>query len=180
MTMPEPKAKTGRSERKLSFANAREWKAWLAKNHASSPGVWLVIGKKGATKPSITYAEAVEGALAWGWIDGQKQAATAVAWLQRFSRRTAQSPWSKINRDKALSLVAAGKMAAPGLAEVERAKRDGRWARAYAGARNANVPADLERALRKNPRARAFFETIDRTNRYSILYRVGSAKKPET
>lgn len=163
----------------LAFACAAEWHAWLSSHHEHPRGVLLRIAKVGAER-SISYAEAVEIALAWGWIDGQKRALDTNAWRQRFTRRKAKSPWSKINRTKAEALIAAGAMEAPGLAEVERAKRDGRWARAYDGARTSKVPSDLEAAFAKNPRARAFFETLDSANRYAILYRVQSAKKPET
>lgn len=137
------------------------------------------IPKKGLT-PSLTYAEALDVALAWGWIDSQKFALDEHAWLQRFSPRKAKSPWSKINRAKAEALMASGAMKPPGLAEVERAKRDGRWERAYDGARTAEVPADLAAALARNARARAFFETLDPANRYAIVYRVQTAKKEET
>ena len=164
----------------LSFATARAWSEWLAAHHASSRGVWLKIAKKGANSASITYAEALDVALAWGWIDGQKRALDDDAWLQRFTPRKAKSPWSKINRAKAEALIAAGTMEPPGLAEVERAKRDGRWERAYDGARSSSVPADLAAAFARNARARAFFETLDGANRYAILYRVQTAKKPET
>jgi uncharacterized protein YdeI (YjbR/CyaY-like superfamily) len=163
----------------LSFARATEWRDWLASHHATSSGVLLRIPKKGDSR-AITYAGAVEVALAWGWIDSQKRALDAAAWLQRFTPRTAKSPWSKINRAKAEAMIAAGTMHAPGLAEVERAKRDGRWERAYAGARSSAVPADLAAAMDRNPRARAFFEALDGANRYAILYRVQTAAKPET
>ncbi len=164
----------------LSFATARAWSEWLATHHASSRGLWLKIAKKGSGSASVTYPEALDGALAWGWIDGQKGTFNDVWWLQRFTPRTAKSPWSKINRAKAERLIAAGTMEAPGLAEVERAKRDGRWERAYDGARSSSVPADLIAAFARNARARAFFETLDAANRYAILYRVQTAKKPET
>lgn len=164
----------------LSFATARAWAEWLATHHASSRGLWLKIAKKGAGSASLTYSEALDAALAWGWIDGQKRQFNDVWWLQRFTPRTAKSAWSKINRAKAETLIAAGTMAAPGLAEVERAKRDGRWERAYDGARSSSVPADLVAAFARNARARAFFETLDAANRYAILYRVQTAKKPET
>lgn len=139
-----------------------------------------MIAKKSARIGSVTYAEALEVALAWGWIDGKKQAHDDEAWVQRFTRRTAKSPWSKINRDKALALISADAMAPPGLAEVERAKRDGRWNAAYDSSRTSTVPPDLAAALRANPRAAAFFPTLDRANRYAILYRVQAAKKAET
>ena len=164
----------------LSFATARAWSEWLATYHASSRGLWLKIAKKGAGSASVTYSEAIDGALAWGWIDGQKGRFNDVWWLQRFTPRTAKSAWSKINRAKVEALIAAGTMEAPGLAEVERAKRDGRWGRAYDGARSSSVPADLIAAFARNARARAFFETLDGANRYAILYRVQMAKKPET
>ena len=164
----------------LSFATARAWLEWLATHHASSRGLWLKIAKKGTDSASVTYEEALDAALAWGWIDGQKGTFNEVSWLQRFTPRTAKSPWSKINRAKAEALIAAGTMELPGLAEVERAKCDGRWERAYDGARSSSMPADLVAAFARNARARAFFETLDGTNRYAILYRVQTAKKPET
>ena len=164
----------------LAFATARAWSEWLATHHASSRGAWLKIAKKRTTSASVTYSEAVDRALAWGWIDGQKRSFDGDWWLQRFTSRTAKSVWSKINRAKAEALIAAGRMEAPGLAEVERAKRDGRWDRAYDGARSARMPADLIAAFAGNARARAFFETLDAANRYAILYRVQMAKKPET
>ena len=162
----------------LEFSRAADWSAWLKSNHVRSRGVLLRIAKAGATK-TITYAEALDVALAWGWIDSQKRALDSDAWLQRFSPRKAQSPWSKINRVKAERLIAAGSMEAPGLAEVERAKRDGRWERAYDGARTSTVPADLAAAFARNARAQAFFEALDGANRYAILYRVQTAKTPE-
>lgn len=164
----------------LSFATTAAWSKWLAAQHGASRGVWLKIAKKGASSASITYAQAIDVALAWGWIDGQKGKLDEDWWLQRFTPRTAKSPWSKINRAKAEALIAAGSMKPPGLAEVERAKRDGRWERAYDGAASSSVPADLAAAFARNPRAFAFFETLDGANRYAILYRVQTAKKPET
>ena len=164
----------------LSFATTRAWSKWLAANHASSPGVWLKIAKKDAPSKSVTYAEALEIALAWGWIDGQKAKLDETWWLQRFTSRKAKSPWSKVNRAKAEAPIAAGSMAAPGLLEVDRAKRDGRWQSAYDGAASASMPADLAAAFARNATALAFFETLDSANRYAILYRVQTAKKPET
>lgn len=172
-------SETASQEPILKFASAADWAAWLEANQGRSQGVLLRIAKKGAKK-SITYAEALDAALAWGWIDSQKRALDADAWLQRFSPRTAKSPWSKINRAKAEALIAAGAMQAPGLAEVARAKRDGRWERAYDGARTSTVPDDLVAAFGRNARARAFFEALDSANRYAILYRVQAAKTPET
>ncbi|GAA0724318.1 YdeI/OmpD-associated family protein [Dokdonella soli] len=162
------------------FERQRDWAAWLKKNHASSPGLWLKFAKKGAGAMSVSYDEAIEIALCHGWIDGQKKALDEQFWLQRFTRRSAKSIWSKINKDKALALVDAGKMAAAGLAEIERARHDGRWDAAYDGARRSVVPDDLAAALDANPRARDFFATLDKTNRYSVLFRVQTAVKPET
>ena len=162
----------------MACRDLAHWRAWLASNHASSDGVWLRVSKKGI--PGLTYPEAVEGALAWGWIDSQKQKYDDTAWLQRFTPRKPQSPWSKINRDKATALIAAGRMEAPGLEEVERARRDGRWKSAYDSARTSKVPPDLAAALSADRRAAAFFAELDGANRYAILWRLQTAKRPET
>jgi uncharacterized protein YdeI (YjbR/CyaY-like superfamily) len=164
----------------LSFATPRAFSDWLAEHHAASRGVWLRLAKKASGAASITYAEAIDVALAWGWIDGQKKGGDEASWLQKFTRRGAKSVWSKINRDKALALIEAGAMRPAGLAEVERAKADGRWAQAYDPPSRATVPDDLEAALAKNARAAAFFRTLDARNRYAVLWRVQTAKKAET
>lgn len=164
----------------LELRSAAAWDAWLRANHDRSAGVLLRIPKKGASDGTLTYTSALEAALAWGWIDGQKRALDDAAWLQRFTRRTRRSPWSKVNCARAEALIASGRMQEPGLAEVDRARRDGRWERAYDGARTSTVPADLAEALDGNPRARAFFEILDAANRYAILYRVTTARRPET
>jgi uncharacterized protein YdeI (YjbR/CyaY-like superfamily) len=165
----------------LSPRTAAAWRTWLRAHHARSSGVLLRIPKASVeTRAALTYASALEAALAWGWIDGQKRALDASAWLQRFTPRGPRSGWSKINRAKAEALIARGEMAAPGLAEVERARRDGRWARAYDSPRAATVPPDLATALAGDAKARAFFEALDGANRYAILYRVQTAKLPET
>lgn len=168
-----------RMETILELSSVAEWNRWLRANHGRSSGVFLRIPKKGAGS-TLTYAAALELALAWGWIDSQKRALDDTAWLQRFTPRTPRSPWSKINRAKAEALIASGRMEAPGLAEVERAKQDGRWERAYDGAKASTVPSDLAEALAKNARARAFFENLDAANRYAILYRVTTAKLAST
>jgi len=164
----------------LHFERQGDWSRWLAKNFGTSTGVWLQLAKKGAELRSVSYEEAIEVALCHGWIDGQKQAHSESCWLQKFTRRTEKSVWSKINRDKALALIEAGKMKPSGLLEVERAKRDGRWDAAYDSAGNARVPSDFQAALDSSPRAKEFFETIDRGNRYAILFRIQTAKKAET
>ncbi|HEV8548713.1 MAG TPA: YdeI/OmpD-associated family protein [Polyangiaceae bacterium] len=167
------------AEPELGFATAAAFETWLKKHHARSGGLRLRLAKKGG-EPSVSYAQAVEVALAWGWIDGHKQSLGRTHWIQRFTPRAAKSPWSKLNCQKAEALIAAKKMKAPGLAEVERAKADGRWERAYDSPKTSSVPDDLAQALAKNKRADAFFATLDRANRYAILYRVHDAKKAET
>jgi uncharacterized protein YdeI (YjbR/CyaY-like superfamily) len=162
------------------FKNAKAFETWLKKHHASSDGLWLKIAKRGADEPSVTYPEAVEIALCWGWIDGQKKSLDDQHFLQRFTPRRARSVWSKINVDKVAALIEAGRMQAPGYAQVEAAKADGRWAQAYDGARTSVVPEDLRAALEAEPKAKAFFATINAANRYAILWRIQTAVKPET
>lgn len=162
----------------LECRSAQAWTAWLAEHHASSPGVWLVLAKGGAA--GVTYAEALDAALCHGWIDGQKRSRDGRSFLQKFTPRARRSGWSKINREKVARLIAAGRMRAPGLAEVERAKADGRWEAAYDSARQATVPDDLERALAASPEAAALWPKLSGANRYAILYRVQTAKRAET
>lgn len=164
----------------LLFATKRAFSDWLANHHASSRGIWLRLAKKASGTASITYAEAIDVALAWGWIDGQKQRGDEASWLQKFTPRGAKSVWSKINREKALVMIEAGAMQPAGLAEVERARQDGRWDAAYDPPSRAMVPDDLEAALAKNAKAAAFFRTLDAKNRYAVLWRVQTAKKVET
>jgi uncharacterized protein YdeI (YjbR/CyaY-like superfamily) len=162
------------------FRNAKAFEAWLRKHHAKSDGLWLKIAKRGADEPSVTYAEAVEIALCWGWIDGQKKGLDEQHFLQRFTPRRARSIWSKINVDKVAALIEAGRMQPAGHAQVEAAKADGRWAQAYDGAKTATVPDDLLAALAANPPAKAFFATLNASNRYAVLWRIQTAVKPET
>jgi uncharacterized protein YdeI (YjbR/CyaY-like superfamily) len=164
----------------LLFATPAELEAWLERNHAESPGIWLKIAKKGVAETSVTYAEALELALCFGWIDSQKRGFDERHFLQRFTPRRPRGRWSKINREKAEALLAAGSVRPTGLAEIEAAKADGRWEAAYEGARLAKVPPDLQRELDANPAAAAFFAGLDGANRYAILYRLDEAKKPET
>jgi uncharacterized protein YdeI (YjbR/CyaY-like superfamily) len=164
----------------MAFASQAKWKAWLAKHHATSQGVWLEIAKKGSGIASVSYAEAIETALCYGWIDGQKAAVDDDRWRQRFTRRKPRSRWSKINCEKATALIDRGEMQPAGLREVDAAKADGRWDASYAGQRTMAVPDDLRAALARNARARAFFETLDSSNRYAVLYRIHDAKRPET
>jgi uncharacterized protein YdeI (YjbR/CyaY-like superfamily) len=162
------------------FKSAKAFETWLKKHHATSDGLWLKIAKRGADESSVTYPEAVEVALCWGWVDGQKKGLDDRHWLQRFTPRRARSVWSKINVDKVAALIEAGRMQPPGFAQIEAAKADGRWARAYDGARTSAVPEDLLAALAAEPRAEAFFATINAANRYAVLWRIQTAVKPET
>jgi uncharacterized protein YdeI (YjbR/CyaY-like superfamily) len=164
----------------LAFESEQSWAAWLAANHQNSAGVWLQLAKKGSGIGSVSYAAAIEIAICFGWIDGQKKTHSEQYWLQKFAPRAKNSVWSKANKEKALALIAAGKMAPAGLTEVERAKSDGRWDAAYDAASKAEVPEDLQLALDNNTRAKHFFEILDSRNRYAILFRVQTAKKTET
>ena len=163
-----------------AFASREAWEDWLRGQHATSKGVWLKIAKKDVTVGSVSYPEALEVAICYGWIDGQKAAYDEAFWLQRFTPRKPTSKWSKINRDKAAELMAKGVMQPAGLREVERAQADGRWEAAYAGQRTAAVPDDLQRELDRHAAARALFASLDSRNRYAILYRIQDAKQPET
>jgi uncharacterized protein YdeI (YjbR/CyaY-like superfamily) len=142
--------------------------------------VWLQIAKKGAPVGSVSYDEALEVALCYGWIDGQKAAGDETHWLQRFTPRKPRSKWSKINRDRAEALIAQGRMTPAGLREVERAQADGRWDAAYESQSTASIPEDFARELARNPRAEKFFSTLNSANRYAFLYRIHEAKRPET
>ncbi len=164
----------------LLFSTVREWRAWLAKNHESSDGLWVRLAKKGAATRSISYAEARDHAIAYGWIDGLKNAIDEESYAIRVTPRRKRSPWSKINREVAQQLISAGEMTPAGLREIEAAKADGRWESAYAGQATMEIHPELERALAKNPAAKKFFASISAANRFSIMYRVHEAKRPET
>jgi uncharacterized protein YdeI (YjbR/CyaY-like superfamily) len=174
------KRKTTTDYETLAFATQRDWDAWLERNHAGSPGLWLRLAKKASGIPSVTYAEAVETALCHGWIDGLKRPVDEREWLQKFTPRNPKSVWSKINRDKVEALIAEGRMHPAGLDSVAAAKRNGRWTTAYDPASASQVPPDLQAALDRHKRAAAFFATLTGASRYSILYRLQTAKKPET
>lgn len=162
------------------FKSEQDWAAWLEKNHGKSIGLWLRIAKKDSGLQSVSYKEALEEALCYGWIDGQKRPESDRAWLQKFLPRTAKSIWSKINREKALALIASGRMKAAGLTAIENAKQNGRWDAAYDSPSGAAVPEDFQSALDAHPRAKAFFDTLDRANRYAVLWRIQTVKKAET
>jgi uncharacterized protein YdeI (YjbR/CyaY-like superfamily) len=165
---------------RLPFASADEWEEWLEANHAQSDGVWIRMAKKSTGIESVRYPEVLESALCFGWIDGRREALDERYFLQRFTPRRPRSKWSRINREKVEQLTAAGRMRPAGLAEVERAKADGRWDAAYESQSNSTVPEDLERELDARPEARANFEKLSRQDRFAILYRLQDAKKPET
>jgi uncharacterized protein YdeI (YjbR/CyaY-like superfamily) len=164
----------------ISFRSASEFRKWLAANHRESNGIWLRIFKKGSEKRSVTYAEALDEALCFGWIDGQKQRHDDSSWLQRFTRRRPKSGWSKINTQHAERLIQAGRMKGAGQTEIDAAKRDGRWTAAYDSPSKATFPEDFLVAVRRNKKAKAFFESLNKANRYAIAYRLQTAKKPET
>jgi uncharacterized protein YdeI (YjbR/CyaY-like superfamily) len=162
------------------FKSKQDWASWLEKNHRKSAGLWLRLAKKDSGLRSVSYKEALEVALCYGWIDGQKRPESEEAWRQKFIARSNRSVWSKINREKALALIANGEMKAAGLEAIQNAKRNGRWEAAYDSPSGAAVPADFQAALHASQRASAFFKTLDRANRYAILWRIQAVKKAET
>ena len=164
----------------MYFASQAEWAQWLARHHDDTSAVWLRHAKKGAPHPSVSYAEALEVALCFGWIDGIKKKDDAHFWIQRWTPRKAGSIWSKVNRENALRYIAEGKMQPSGLAAIERARADGRWEAAYDSASNSSVPPDLQAAFDGHPGAAAFFATVNAQNRYAVLFRIQTARKPET
>jgi uncharacterized protein YdeI (YjbR/CyaY-like superfamily) len=162
------------------FKSQKAWAEWLNKNHRQSEGLWLRHAKKGSTIQSVSYQEAIEVALCYGWIDGQKKPENDQTWLQKFSPRSSKSVWSKINRAKCLALIESGQMKPAGLEAIESAKNSGRWESAYDSPSGATVPSDLQLALNNSPRAKSFFETLDRANRYAILWRIQTVKTAAT
>jgi uncharacterized protein YdeI (YjbR/CyaY-like superfamily) len=164
----------------LQFRTSAEFRKWLSANHRQSDGIWLRIFKKDSGEPTVTYAEALDDALCFGWIDGQKQSHDDFSWRQRFTPRRPQSGWSKINTQHAKRLIKAGRMKAAGQAQINAAKKDGRWTAAYDSQSTATFPEDFLAAVRRNKKTNAFFESLSKTNRYAIAYRLQTAKKPET
>lgn len=159
------------------FAGQKAWQAWLEKHHRKSTGLWLRLAKKSSGLNSVSYSEALDTALCHGWIDGQKKPESDQAWLQRFVPRSTRSIWSRINREKALALIAQGRMKAAGLEAIETARKNGRWESAYDSFGTAEVPQDLQAALDANPRAHEFFLSLERANRYALLFRIQTVKK---
>ena len=164
----------------MSFETQQDWERWLTEYHTKTVGIWLKIAKKETGIPSVSYAEALESAICYGWIDGQKAPFDGMYWLQKFTPRRPKSIWSKVNCDKATALIAEGRMQPAGLQQVELAKADGRWDVAYESQSKITIPADFQRELDKNQKAMDFFSTLDSANRYAILFRIQTAKKPET
>jgi uncharacterized protein YdeI (YjbR/CyaY-like superfamily) len=163
-----------------SFASRAEWAEWLEREHGSSPGVWLAIARKDSGSEWVSYADALDIALCYGWIDGRKDRLDERTWLQRFTPRRSRSRWSKRNRGLAEELIRCGEMTPAGMREIERARADGRWDAAYDSHATATVPPDLLAELERNDAAREFFATLDSNNRYAILYRIQEARRPET
>ncbi|MEV0970778.1 YdeI/OmpD-associated family protein [Microtetraspora glauca] len=164
----------------IEFPSGDAFEEWLEQEHDRSDGLWVKIAKKGSGIATVSYGEALDVALCFGWIDGQKAAFDETHWLQRFTPRRARSRWSKINCDRVAELAERGLVRPAGLREIERARADGRWDAAYESQRTATVPDDLRVALDASPAAAEFFATLDSRNRYAVLHRVGDAKKPET
>jgi uncharacterized protein YdeI (YjbR/CyaY-like superfamily) len=164
----------------VAFESQAAWEDWLEEHHATANGVWVKMAKKASGIPTVTHPEAVESALCYGWIDGQRNRFDDRWFIQRFTPRRPRSKWSKINRAAAERLIRDGRMRPAGMREVERARADGRWDAAYDAPSTATVPDDLQRALDENPDAAAFFATLDRRNRLAVIYRVQDAKRPET
>ena len=164
----------------LPFERQKDWAVWLENNHATSSGVWLKLARKASGIQSVTYDEALEVAICYGWIDGQRKSHDETSFLQKFTPRGPRSIWSKINTEKALRLIESGKMKPAGLKAVESAKQDGRWDAAYASQSKAVAPDDLQAEMDRNAKAKAFFATLDSRNRYAILHRIHTAKKAET
>lgn len=164
----------------LPFASKKKWAAWLARQHDKSAGVWLKLAKKGSDIPSVTYDEALDVALCYGWIDGQKKGFDDKHWLQKFTPRTPKSIWSKINTEKAEKLIRSGEIKPAGLKAIEAAKQDGRWDAAYESQKKISIPADFQAELDQNPKAETFFRSLNSVNRYAILFRIHQAKKAET
>jgi len=162
------------------FKSKKDWTAWLEKNHGRSAGIWVRLGKKGSGVKSVSKREALDVALCYGWIDGQGKSENEETWLQRFVPRSARSIWSKINRERVLALIASGEMKPAGLKAIENAKKNGRWEAAYDSPSGATVPKDFQDVLDGNAGAKAFFETLDRANRYAVLWRIQTVKKAET
>lgn len=164
----------------LFFESGKEWEEWLSDHYDQQTGIWMKFAKKASGVTSITYDAALEVALCYGWIDGQSKSIDEVYYLQKFTPRRPQSMWSKRNIERVTALIKSGRVQAPGLAAIEAAKKDGRWQRAYDAPSSMQMPTDFQEALNKHPKAKAFWQTLNKTNIYAILWRIQTAKRPET
>jgi uncharacterized protein YdeI (YjbR/CyaY-like superfamily) len=164
----------------VSFQSSQEWEEWLAENHTQPGGVWLRFFRKGSGRPTVTHDEALDAALCYGWIDGQAKKYDELSWLHKFTPRRAGSVWSRRNTEHVERLTREDRMKPAGLAEVEAAKADGRWTRAYDSSSKMTVPEDFLEEVSKNKEAKAFFKTLNKANTYAIAWRLQTAKKPET
>ena len=164
----------------IAFTTRKIWRTWLTKNHQDPSGIWLRFYKKDAHKQTVTYAEALDEALCFGWIDGQRKSYDADSFLQKFTPRRRRSLWSKRNREHVARLIKEKRMTAAGIKEIDRAKKDGRWDTAYSSGATMEVPADFLKVLRKDRAAYNFFKTLNKANTYAIAWRLQTAKKPET
>jgi uncharacterized protein YdeI (YjbR/CyaY-like superfamily) len=162
------------------FASSADWEEWLKEHHADISGVWIKFAKKGSGIASLNYAQALDGALCYGWIDGQSKSIDDVYYLQKFTSRRPKSIWSKRNVGKVAELIKAGKMQPAGQAAIDVAKADGRWDQAYDSPSNSTMPSDFQEELDRHPKAKAFYETLNKTNTYAFLWRIQTAKKAET
>ena len=176
----EEKENKGKEMQVVSFASAEEWRKWIAEHHAKSNGVWLRLYKKDSGEKTVSYAEALEEALCYGWIDGQVNKYDATSYIQKFTPRRPKSIWSKRNTEKAERLIQEGKMEKAGMHQVALAKADGRWQQAYDSYKNMKVPEDFLQLLSKNEKAKTFFDGLNKANQYAIAWRLQTVKKPET
>ena len=172
--------KNGKEMQVVSFASSEEWREWIEEHHAKSNGVWLRLFKKNSGEKTVTYDEALEEALCYGWIDGQANKYDSTSYIQKFTPRRPKSIWSKRNTEKAERLIQDGKMQQAGMQQVELAKADGRWQQAYDSSKNMKVPEDFLQQLSTNEKAKTFFDGLNKANQYAISWRLQTAKKPET
>ncbi|QQG50449.1 MAG: YdeI/OmpD-associated family protein [Candidatus Saccharibacteria bacterium] len=167
-------------DKSILFSTDKDWEIWLSQHHAQVDGVWMKVAKKGAEAKSIAIGDALDIALCYGWIDGQRRAYDDTYYLQKYTPRRPKSLWSKVNIAKVEALIAGGRMQKPGFEAIEAAKADGRWQAAYASQRTATMPPELEAALKRSPKAKAFYDTLNKTNKYAVIWRLLTAKTEKT
>jgi uncharacterized protein YdeI (YjbR/CyaY-like superfamily) len=167
-------------QKPVLFSTSKDWEKWLSQHHMQIEGIWMKVAKKGASAKSIAIGDALDIALCYGWIDGQRRAYDDTYYLQKYTPRRPKSLWSKVNIAKVEALIAGGRMQKPGFEAIEAAKADGRWQAAYASQRTATMPPELEAALKRSPKAKAFYDTLDKTNKYAVIWRLLTAKTEKT